>query len=249
MGFYGDLEDLPLQDILYVLSTRAKSGQLTLKTGEQEFILMLDRGRIAAVTTNDDSLRIGRLLVDQGYVTEEQMEQALALQKVGERPVRIGDVLVQLGFVSRKEIGQAVAAQLEASLFRVLLHPSGAFAFTHDGAIRADPLMEEISIEAMILNAVRRADEWIAAQAAEERVALPNTPFDPAELDELGDLERRALIAVLNGASTVRAIIKATGLPAPELWGAVRGLLEAGLLDSVDDETGGQPVEPARSVA
>lgn len=247
MGFYGDLEDIPLQDILFVLSKGSKSGQLTLMTGDQQFVLVLDHGRISAVTTNDDSLRIGRLLVDQGYVSEEQMEQALALQKISDQPMRVGDVLVELGFVSRKEIGQAVAAQVETSLFRVLLHPAGAFAFTREGSVPVDPLMEEISIESMILNAVRRADEWIESQIAEESVSLPSHPVDPAALDDLSDTERRALIAVLDGAYSFRAIMKATGLPAPELWAAVRGLEDAGLLTPGDAQH--EPAEPARSVA
>jgi hypothetical protein len=247
MGFFGDLDDLPLQDILYVLSNRAKSGRLTLKTGEQEFNLFLDRGRVAAVSTNDDSLRIGRLLVDQGYVSEDQMEQALALQEVSERPVRIGDVLVQLGFVTRKEIGQAVAGQLEASLFRVLLNPSGTFAFNAEDAVKVDPLMDEISIEQMILNAVRRADEWIETHSADETVALPRTPIDPSFLDRLDELEKRVLLGVLNGAVTFKALAKGTGLPAPELRATLFGLIDDGLLEHA--EPASPPQNHRRSAA
>lgn len=230
MGFYGALEDLPLQDILYVLSSRGKSGRLTLNTKTNEFILLLDKGRVAAVTTNDDNLRIGRLLVDQGYVSEEQMEQALALQEVVGQGTRIGDLLVGLGFVDRREIGQAVAAQFEASLFRVLLHPSGTFAFEPEETIRVDPLMDEIPIELMILNAVRMADEWQATHAANEFVTLQDIWFEPSKYGHLGDREKRVLIAILNGARTSRDLAKSTGIPAPDLRETLSKLSEFDLI-------------------
>ncbi len=239
MGFYGDLEDLPLQDILYVLASRGKSGRLTLSTASDQITLLFDRGRVAAVTTSDVNLRIGHLLVDQGYVTEEQMEQALALQSVSGSGARIGDVLVELGYVTRREIGLAVAAQFEASLFRVLVQPGGSFAFEPEDSIVADPLTDDVPIEAMVLNAVRRADEWLASHTKNESLTLVDRALEPEELDDLGDHERSTLIALLNGATTFYTLATSTGLSAPELRKAIESLVATGVLAR------GEPVQPA----
>lgn len=249
MAFLGDLEDLPLQDILYVLNSRAKSGRLTLTTGTHEIILLLDKGRVAAVTSDDDTLRIGRLLIDQGYVTEQQMEQALALQEVLGGADRIGDILVEVGFVTRQQIGQAVAAQVEASLFRVLLEPSGTFSFTAEDSIKIDPFMDEIPIELMILNAVRMADEWMARHTSNDVLSILDTPLEPSLIDTLGEPEKRVLIALLNGVRTSHELAKATGLPAVELRIALATLASHQLIARDEDNTAGDYPPPDASMS
>jgi hypothetical protein len=243
MGFSGDLDDLPLQDILYLLSTRHRSGRLTLRTAMNEFVLLFDHGRIASVVTDDDSLRIGRLLVEQGYVTEAQLEQALALQDVTDRTTRIGDVLVALGFVTRQQIGQAVAGQFEASLFRVLLHPNGTLQFDPEDSIKVDPFIQDTSVELMILNAVRMADEWLASNTPNEAITLEDTPYNPAMFDRMGKLEKTVLIAILNGVRTSHELAKTTGIPAPELRAALISLTTASLISrrDADDEDDFEP--------
>ena len=236
MGFSGDLDDLPLQDILYLLSTRRKSGRLTLRTAMNEFVLLLDQGRVASVITDDDSLRIGRLLVEQGYLSEAQLEQALALQDVTDRTTRIGDVLVTLGFVTRQQIGQAVAGQFEASLFRVLLHPNGTLEFEPEESIKVDPFIQDTSIELMILNAVRMADEWLASNTPDEVVDLTDMRFNPHLFDRMDETERSVLLAVLNGVRTSHELAKVTGLPAPDLRAALIALSNIELISRRDIE-------------
>jgi len=238
MGFSGDLDDLPLQDILYLLSTRHRSGRLTLRTTMNEFVLLFDHGRVASVITDDDSLRIGRLLVEQGYVSEAQLEQALALQDVTDRTTRIGDVLVALGFVTRQQIGQAVAGQFEASLFRVLLHPNGTLEFDPEDSIKVDPFIQDTSVELMILNAVRMADEWLASNTPNEAITLEDTPYNSAMFDRMGEVQKSVLIAILNGVRTSRGLAKSTGIPAPELREALISLTSASLIsrEEVEDD-------------
>jgi hypothetical protein len=201
-------------------------------------VLLFDHGRIASVITDDDSLRIGRLLVEQGYVSEAQLEQALAMQDVTDRTTRIGDVLVALGFVTRQQIGQAVAGQFEASLFRVLLHPNGTLEFEPEESIKIDPFIQDTSIELMILNAVRMADEWLASNTPNEAISLEDTPYNPAIFDRMGENEKSVLIAILNGVRTSHDLAKSTGIPAPELRAALISLTTASLISrqEIDDD-------------
>ena len=45
------------------------------------------------------NLRIGEVLMERNYITQEQMEQALAYQKE-HREKRVGQILIELGFVT-----------------------------------------------------------------------------------------------------------------------------------------------------
>ncbi|TVR71163.1 MAG: hypothetical protein EA415_11835 [Sphaerobacteraceae bacterium] len=76
----------------------------------------VDQGVIRSVSTSDQSLRIGQVLIQLGFTTEEEIEQALALQSVAPDPERIGDVLVDVGFISESAIGQAMATQIASAL-------------------------------------------------------------------------------------------------------------------------------------
>ncbi len=55
-------------------------------------------------------LRLGQLLVDAGILSEEQLEQALAAQKVDGR--KLGTLLVENGLVSETQLTQSLSQQL-----------------------------------------------------------------------------------------------------------------------------------------
>ncbi|GIW92491.1 MAG: type IV-A pilus assembly ATPase PilB [Pirellulaceae bacterium] len=67
--------------------------------------------------------RIGNILVDRGYVTAEQLQQALEYQKSAGRQKLLGEILVELGFCTEDQVVEALAiaygvpyAKLEARL-------------------------------------------------------------------------------------------------------------------------------------
>ena len=49
------------------------------------------------------NLRIGEVLMERNYITQEQMEQALAYQKE-HREKRVGQILIELGFVTEAQV-------------------------------------------------------------------------------------------------------------------------------------------------
>ncbi|NOY77769.1 MAG: type II secretion system ATPase GspE [Calditrichaeota bacterium] len=55
--------------------------------------------------------RLGEILVDSGVITQEQLEQALVVQKRNGQ--RIGSILVHLGFISTQNYLEALANQLD----------------------------------------------------------------------------------------------------------------------------------------
>ena len=57
------------------------------------------------------NLRIGEVLMERNYITQEQMEQALAYQKE-HREKRVGQILIELGFVTETQVLEALAARL-----------------------------------------------------------------------------------------------------------------------------------------
>lgn len=244
MGFYGELEDLPLQDILYVISSHGKSGLLTLQTPSHDISLKFDRGAVASVTTSDGSLKIGQLLVSQGYVTNEQIEHALGIQSVNPDSARIGDVLIEVGYVTREQIQDAVNAQLGASIFRILVQRSGTFAFESTTRVDTDPIASGIRLESMVLNAMRMADEWSAVHDPSMRIELTDELIDSTTIDQLSDDERSVVMTVLNGDTTIDVIALRCGLDAGQFKVALDSLKHRGIVRlSAMDLSDNAPVE------
>jgi hypothetical protein len=247
MGFYGDLTDFPLQDILYVISNHGKSGMLTLQTQSHDISLKFDCGTVASVTTSDGSLKIGQLLRSHGYVTEEQIEHALGLQSINPESARIGDLLIEVGYVTREQIQDAVHAQLEASIFRILVQKGGTFSFEPSEDIVADPITSGLRLESMVLNAMRMADEWGSAHDANLLVELTDEMINTSTVRDLNEDEQALVMSVLNGDCTLDVIALKSGLRSYEFTAAAERLAERGLIQLTTLSGAGQPVmEPAR---
>lgn len=56
-------------------------------------------------------LRIGELLVNDGFLTEQQLNEALTWQK--RTKARFGEVLTELGFVREEQVTEAIARQFD----------------------------------------------------------------------------------------------------------------------------------------
>lgn len=64
------------------------------------------------------NLRIGDVLKEKGYVSDEQMMQALAYQKE-HRDKRVGQILMELGFVTEKQVLEALASRMHLKIVDV----------------------------------------------------------------------------------------------------------------------------------
>ena len=243
MAVYGDLNDFELPDILAALSNHGKSGWLRLSTGSDEITLIFDRGTIISVQSSDINLRLGQLLIRQGYLDRDRMERALMLQALTTPPTRIGDVLVDMGYVTRRQIADAVAMQLRASLFRLLVQPGGTFAFTPKAAVASTARPPDLYIEPVVLEAIRLADEWLATHPYPETVTLVDEELAPGSLANLSEPEQHVLLAVLNGVSALEGLATAAQLPTPEFDAVLAALCRRGLVLRLNGQAGEHPAD------
>lgn len=64
---------------------------------------------------NERNVRLGDVLIEYGYITETQLNEALNIQK-GDRSKRIGEILQEEGFVTEKQVIKALAARLNLNI-------------------------------------------------------------------------------------------------------------------------------------
>ena len=77
MAILGDLADLGVPDLVFLIKTRAMTGELLLERAGDDARLTFDTGRLVHITSAFVSQRLGELLVHLGRLTTSQLTQAL----------------------------------------------------------------------------------------------------------------------------------------------------------------------------
>ncbi len=167
-----------------MLGRQQRSGSLTLTSSDETVHLAIVRGSVRSVSTNDPALRIGQVLIQLELITEEQIEQALALQSIATDPERIGEVLVDVGYITEADVGTAMATQIASTLGIMLNDRNPSVSFTPwnrppDGLIQ--PAIED---DPLILTVLFLAEHWFeTASGQNARRSGPTGLTDISDID------------------------------------------------------------------
>lgn len=159
MALYGDLSEISLADLLYLINWRQLSGRLTLQSGHDDATLWFRQGQLVHVASSRLAHHLGQWLVRRSRVTLAQLGEALTIQATAQQRQPLGSILVERGWLSAEELSIALTEQAEEILFGILAWPSATFTYSAVSVPPTIPL-RQLSIERIVLEAARRADEW-----------------------------------------------------------------------------------------
>ncbi|HWR98594.1 MAG TPA: DUF4388 domain-containing protein, partial [Candidatus Methanoperedens sp.] len=139
MSFTGDLEHLSIIDVVQLLHSTRKSGTLSVTSAKGECQLVFDDGFIISANHFDNSLRIGRILVEAKAVTPEDLERTLAEQAAarGERKPLVA-ALIESGRVKKEDAYRGLETLLELTIVEVLSWTTGHFDLDVGAVTAAD---------------------------------------------------------------------------------------------------------------
>lgn len=139
MSFTGDLEHLSIVDVVQLLHSTRKSGTLSVTGAKGECQLVFDDGYIISANHFDNSLRIGRILVEAGAITGEDLDATLAEQAAarGERKPLVA-ALIESGRVKKEDAYRGLETLLELTIVEVLTWTSGHFDLDVGAVTAAD---------------------------------------------------------------------------------------------------------------
>jgi hypothetical protein len=169
MPLSGTFSTMPLADLLQWIGQARRSGTLAVALEFEERYIRFDGGRIAAYGSDDPMARdLGRLCLQRGLLTEPQLFEALDAQSRSHMP--LGDVLVSSGLVDADELDGTVRSHIQETVLGLFLWPEGRFMFSDPtGEQRLEvsewmppeyELAEPLSTEGILLEGMRRLDEW-----------------------------------------------------------------------------------------
>lgn len=193
MSFTGDLEHLPIVDVIQLMNTSRKSGILSVKGKKGESQLVFKDGYIVSASHLNNSIRIGQILIDTGFITQAVLEQALQKQQqdgAGRKPLVI--TMIEMGLIKEEDAYKGLQKLIEITLVEILTWKSGKFtldALTHsiDCEFRYYPekMNHEVNLntQSILMDALRIFDEKMRDGLLEEE-----PPADQAIDDAFNEL-------------------------------------------------------------
>lgn len=129
MSLTGDLEHFPIIDVIQLLHGSRKSGVFRLTSEKGESQLVFHDGDLVSANFLNDRVRIGQVLVSAGAITEEQLAQALEIQKnAGDDRKPLVITLLEHDMVDETAAYNCLESLIEMTIVEVLTWKEGHFS-------------------------------------------------------------------------------------------------------------------------
>ena len=133
MSFSGDLEHLPIVDIVQLLNSTRKSGTLKLVGGKGESRLVFSDGHIICANHSNNSVRLGQVLISMNAITPELLQQTLDEQKqAGEQHQPLVAMLIETGQIDKELAFKGLEALIVMTIIDILTWDGGTFTVDVD---------------------------------------------------------------------------------------------------------------------
>jgi len=236
MSFKGDLSTIGLAEVFQMISMSQKEGTLLVQDNESRKAIYFGATGVKLTSTGRrKGLRLGDMLVRAGKVSESTLGEALENSKIqkkmlGEVLVESGYVTEDdIQQVVRSQIEEEIYDLFlwKRAAFEFIEGPPSENLTDPD--MRATSLAFDVN--GLLLEAVRRADEWSVINqklSSMDAIYVFSSPQDREEEEQTASESMRRVCALLDGRTSVAEIVENTGVPKFEVCKGLVDLLERG---------------------
>jgi hypothetical protein len=185
------------------------TGVLEVSRGPVTKTLYFKNGRIVFAASSDPNDRLGEMLLRQGKISLDQLEEALRRRPSGKR---LGTLLVEVGSLTPDGLVAAVLEQVRTIALDVLAWSDGAYRFKPGDLPTEEVVTLDMHTGALLLEAVRRIRSFARMR---QSVGGPRTVYGltahgsaAVERLELSECERLVLERLEAGPLTVDALCR-----------------------------------------
>ncbi len=192
MSLEGSIKDFGLSDIFQLIFVQQKTGLMSIKHRSRRASVGFLQGMIVSAQVDEEEgmERIGEVLVRAKRVTPLQLEEALKVQQ--ETSHYLGQILVARNAVSEDDLKRALRLQILETVYRLFRWKEGQYRFDQQSVEYPKAYIEPISTEHVLMEGVRRLDEWPYIEKIIPSLALVFLPL----ADKRGEIETRESPAV-----------------------------------------------------
>lgn len=192
MSLVGNLEDLPLADILQIVSLSKRTGILTIETEEGRNIIVFKNGLIVSAACPSPKIKnLGQILMERKLTTQARLQELLELQKSrGNEP--LGSIVLEAGLIDKETLQQMIKTQIRATIYHLMNMSEGNFSFDLSEVIPFDDirynpletmLERGLNPQQLLLDSARMSDEQNRDEEEQRETEPPDFHSELAELD------------------------------------------------------------------
>lgn len=225
----GRIEHAPLVETFQMLQIQGQTGTLNVRQGDHVVYVCLREGRVdmAVGEAASPEFLLGRYLIEKGVIRRDELERLLR-EESDELEQLLGKRLLDKAAISSSDLREALAKQTTDLMCEVLRWNTGTFRFDRETLLPVAELARlELPMQSLLMEGVRRIDEW---NVIHSRIPDLNVVYTPtcAANDDLEPEEKRVLKA-LDGQRDVRAIIDTTSMTTFEVCRTLCRFVDRGL--------------------
>jgi len=162
MAFTGNLEHLPIVDIIQLVHTTRKSGIFSIKGSKGESRIVFSTGYIVGANHIDNSVRIGTVLVKMGAITIDDLKQAFGVMKNADKPpMPLLATLMQMGKLKQEDALRGLKKLVELTIIELMSWTKGTFTFDTETIVFSSEGEQDLGVDAemVLMDAIRIFDE------------------------------------------------------------------------------------------
>jgi len=230
MGIRGNLDTMPLPDVLQWISQGKKTGMLEVHSaGGPTKKVYFRAGDVVSSASSDPREFLGQFLIARGLLTEEQLRMAMETQqKTG---IMLGGVLTRVGILDEETLKAMLRLKAEEGVYDLFFWAEGEFHFEDMRELSDDGVHVCLDVMSLLMEGIRRLDEWARIRAAipSARAVLAPTEF-AADAASLKDAELLRVFGACDGKRSLEEIGLELHAVEFQVSTAAYQLVEAGLL-------------------
>jgi hypothetical protein len=167
MAISGNLEDVSVADVMQFIHLGRRTGTLMLRRDDDRGTIGFHRGKLVSAGS-PGTPRLGTLLIREGVLGEEQVEEAVRVQDSEPERRTLGQILLSRELVAAEDLRRVIADQIEATISELVAWDRGTFEFVVDDLNPVDDIAlypgdvvpdADINTQMVLLEAARIFDE------------------------------------------------------------------------------------------
>ncbi len=207
----GDVESIPIGEIMQLLQMQRQTGVLEISSGKVVVLVHLRDGLVdlAQCRHGDPELLLGRYFLERQLLSGQDLE--IAVRDAETRGELLGARLVGLGLVTQQDLTAALTRQTSEIIYEALRWKRGRFLLRRDVRTpEAENAALALPIASIVMEGFRRVDEWrlIEETIRFEEVLLRDDVAISALKTEQLTAQEHAVLAEIDGKRRVREIIE-----------------------------------------
>jgi len=159
MDLGGDLSVMDPSMIFQVTGICGLTGKMKLITIDNVASFWFKEGGLLYATIDTRRKKIGEFLIENGIITEEQLDEALEETRKKKSDRRIGNILIERGYLDYDTLENAIHEQIKEVVYEVLPWNKGQFVFFSSVEPEHEDILLDIRMDHLILEGLKRIDE------------------------------------------------------------------------------------------